>query len=249
VKLRVRDGVNDRFNILDTCGFAASPAAGLSTSGPVVEPLRARRVRVTCVKEDVLEQIVDDYLQWKGYFTIHNVRFRPSADHVDYRRSADAVRSDVDVVGYNPNERGVDRVWVVSCKSWQTGFAADRILAQLRGHAANPVRARWKNLRELWVPKWSEAFVAAIERRTGTRRFTYYLAVTRVSGDTPVWENDPTIRANLAGNPFKFLTLDQMWSEILKEVTTTPASSEIGRLAQLLKAAKLTPPSTGDAAS
>jgi hypothetical protein len=29
------------------------------------------------VKEDVLEQIVDDYLQFEGYFTIHNVRFRP----------------------------------------------------------------------------------------------------------------------------------------------------------------------------
>jgi hypothetical protein len=29
------------------------------------------------VKKDVLEQIVDDYLQLKGYFTTHNVRFGP----------------------------------------------------------------------------------------------------------------------------------------------------------------------------
>ena len=29
------------------------------------------------VKEDVLEQIVDDYLQFKGYFTVHNVRRVP----------------------------------------------------------------------------------------------------------------------------------------------------------------------------
>jgi len=28
------------------------------------------------MKEDVLEQIVDDYLQFKGYFTTHNVRPR-----------------------------------------------------------------------------------------------------------------------------------------------------------------------------
>jgi hypothetical protein len=33
------------------------------------------------MKEDVLEQIVDDYLQFKGGFTTHNVRFKPSPDH------------------------------------------------------------------------------------------------------------------------------------------------------------------------
>lgn len=29
------------------------------------------------MKEHVLLQIVDDYLQFKGYFTTHDVRFRP----------------------------------------------------------------------------------------------------------------------------------------------------------------------------
>ena len=33
-----------------------------------------------------------------------------------------------------------------------------------------------------------------------------------------------------------------MWSKVLSEVTTTPASSEMGRLAQILKAAGLTAP-------
>jgi hypothetical protein len=33
-----------------------------------------------------------------------------------------------------------------------------------------------------------------------------------------------------------------MWSTMLAKLTTTPASSEIGRLAQLLKAAGLTAP-------
>jgi hypothetical protein len=33
-----------------------------------------------------------------------------------------------------------------------------------------------------------------------------------------------------------------MWATMLKELTTTPASSEMGRLAQLLKAAGLTAP-------
>lgn len=71
------------------------------------------------MKEDVLEQIVDDYLQLHGYFTIHNVRFRPTTDHSEYNSSQDSVRSDVDVVGINPKKRGFERVWVVSCKAWQ----------------------------------------------------------------------------------------------------------------------------------
>lgn len=33
-----------------------------------------------------------------------------------------------------------------------------------------------------------------------------------------------------------------MWATMLQELTTTPASSEMGRLAQLLKAAGLTAP-------
>ena len=56
------------------------------------------------MKEDVLEQIVDDYLQFDGYFTMHNVRFRPSPDDPDYGRAQDAVPSDVDVVGLPPGE-------------------------------------------------------------------------------------------------------------------------------------------------
>jgi hypothetical protein len=194
------------------------------------------------LKEDVLEQIVDDYLQMNGYFTTHNVRFKPSRDHARYETSSDSVASDVDVVGYHPNRRGRNRVVVVSCKAWQTGFAADRMLAQLRGTAPNPRRARWKNFRELWDPKWAEAFVQEVEARTGSARFTYFLAVTHVRGDASAWENDPTIRKNLCGNPFRFLTLETMWSSVLTMLTTTPAASEIGRLAQLLKAAGLTAP-------
>jgi hypothetical protein len=191
------------------------------------------------LKEDVLEQIVDDYLQMEGYFTIHNAKFRPSPTQTEFDRRLDSVASDVDVVGYHPRRRGSERVVVVSCKAWQTGFAADRILAQLYGTAPDTKRPRWLMLRELWSPKWAEAFISEIERLTGSSRFTYCLAVTRVWGDTAAWEKDPTIRRNLRGNPLKFLTLETMWSRVLATVTKTPAASEIGRLAQLLKAAGL----------
>ncbi len=189
------------------------------------------------MKEDVLEQIVDDYLQLKGYFTIHNVRFKPSPVHSEFVGDDDRVASDVDVVGLHPNKIGVDRVWVVSCKSWQQGFDAGRKLRELRGDVRQPKRETWRHFRELWIPKWSEAFRAEIEKRTGSSEFRYSIAVTRLIGDGSEWAEDPTIRDNLGGNPISFLTLSEMWTEYVDAVGTTPQPSEIGRLAQLLKAA------------
>jgi hypothetical protein len=196
------------------------------------------------MKEDVLEQIVDDYLQFKGYFTTHNLRFRPNPNHPDYIGDLDRVPSDVDVVGYQPRQTGLDRVIVVTCKSWQTGFNTSRKLAELRGEATNPKRPTWQHFRELWIPKWSQAFREAIAELTGTSTFTYRIAVTRLvgTGDPGEWELDETIRSNLPGCSFGFLTLDEMWATMLAELSRTPAASEIGRLAQLLKAAGLTAP-------
>jgi hypothetical protein len=66
------------------------------------------------MKEDVLEQIVDDYLKFHGYFTAHNVPFRPRREHRQYDASQDAVPSDIDVVGIDPRRRGVRRVVVIN---------------------------------------------------------------------------------------------------------------------------------------
>ena len=66
--------------------------------------------------------------------------------------------------------------------------------------------------------------------------------MTRLRGDSASWANDPTILTNLAGSNFGFLTLEEMWATVLAKITTTPAASEMGRLAQLLKAAGLTAP-------
>lgn len=191
------------------------------------------------MKEDVLEQVVDDYLQHLGYFTQHNVRFRPRKDHPDFRSKPDSVHSDVDVVGFNPNRAGLDRVMVVNCKSWQSGFDADAKLAELREEKPNPKRETWKHFRELWIPKWSEAFRTVIAERTGVHCFQYRIAVTWLRGDEDAWALDPTISANLSGCTVGFLTLEEMWGRLLIDLRTTPAASQIGRLAQLLKAADL----------
>jgi hypothetical protein len=212
-------------------------------SSPGVVQARHSGVRVgelAVLKEDVLEQIVDDYLKFNGYFTTHNVGFRPRSDHPEYVSTDDSVRSDVDVVGYHPTAQGIDRVLVVSCKAWQSGFDASAKLAELRGEKKNPKRATWRNFRELWVPKWSEAFREQIYALTGERNFSYRIAVTRLRGDPEAWGQDPTIAGNMDGCSVGFLPLETMWAKMLTELTTTPAASEIGRLAQLLKAAGLT---------
>jgi hypothetical protein len=74
-------------------------------------------------------------------------------------------------------------------------------------------------------------------------RLSYKIAVTRIVGDgSAAWAEGPTIKRNLGVAPFGFLTLEEMWASMLDELTTTPAASEMGRLAQLLKAAGLTAP-------
>jgi hypothetical protein len=132
------------------------------------------------MKEDVLEQVVDDYLHFLGYLAAHNLRFKPSKDHPDYKSKLDSVTSDVDVVRHHPNLDGNERVVVVSCKAWQSGFNAPVILSQLRGGAKNPGRPRMLQFRELWIPKSAEAFVGEIQKLIGTDKFTYMLAVTRL---------------------------------------------------------------------
>jgi hypothetical protein len=197
------------------------------------------------VKEDVLEQVVEDYMQLRGFFTQHNVRFKPDPGHPDFIKRDDAVSSDVDVVGYYPTLSGSSKVWVVSCKAWQSGFDARAKLLEMRGEKANPARQTWKHFRELWVPKWSESFRSKVEEVTGQRDFMYSLAVTKINGPwsqdeaTERWATDPTIASHLMGCSFSFLSMRQMWSELQSKLTTTPAPSDLGRLAQLLKAADI----------
>jgi hypothetical protein len=194
------------------------------------------------MKEDVLEQIVDDYLKFRGYFTVHNVSFRPRADHPDYEAEKDRVPSDVDVVGFHPRLSGSERVHVVSCKSWQTGFDADSWLRLLREDRKVGRRFAWQFFRELWIPKWSEALRATVVDLTGETEFTYSIAVTDLRGNPRAWSEEPRISANLPRSSVGFLPLSKIWAELLDELTMRPAASEIGRVAQLLKAAGLTAP-------
>jgi hypothetical protein len=188
------------------------------------------------MKEDILEQVVDDYLQSKGYFTRHNVKFQPRKVHRGYVAKDDSVPSDIDVIGVNPHLRGSARVWAVSCKSWQSGFRVPTILAELRENKVRSGRASWKFFRELVVPKWSEAFCETVFRETGSRRFTHVIAVTRLSGDTAEWETNKAFCRALRGNPLRLIALSEMVTEMLPGIKGTPSSSDLGRTLQLLLA-------------
>ncbi|ABF12943.1 hypothetical protein ACUXAV_004839 [Cupriavidus metallidurans] len=190
------------------------------------------------MKEDILEQMVDEYLQHKGYFTQHNLKFRPAKDHVDYVAQADAVHSDVDVIGIHPLMQGPERVVVVSCKSWQQGFSPQYWSDAIAKNKKVNGREAWMAFRELARPKWAQAFRAEVERATGAKAFTYVTAVTRLTAqaDRTAWEQHPEFRQSLNGNPIRILTFDDMLSELFPTINQTVASSQLGRLLQLIKA-------------
>jgi hypothetical protein len=138
------------------------------------------------MKEDILEQLVDDYLQLRGFFTIHNVKFRPAPDDPKYVIKQDAVHSDVDVVGFHPLRKGPDRIWVVSCKSWQGGFAPTAWITAIEKNKRLGGREAWRYFRELVNKKWADALIGKIENLTGSTEFTYVTAVTKLLGNNPI---------------------------------------------------------------
>jgi hypothetical protein len=196
------------------------------------------------MKEDVLEQVVDDYFMFKGYFTRHNMRFKPSSSHGDFIKNADVVPSDIDVVAIHPCYSGIERVVVVSCKSWQRGFDPAAKIDEITNNKFRSGREAWKGFRELCQPKWSESFLDEIEKATGTRQFVYYTAVTLLlKKDSRVkWEENNQFSNAIGGNPIRIITLEEMLNELWDNLKTTPAASEIGRAIQLMKAARWYPP-------
>jgi hypothetical protein len=200
------------------------------------------------MKEDILEQLVDDYLQAKGYFTRHNVKFQPLKSAEGFVPNDDRVASDIDVVGFSPLREGSDRVWIISCKSWQEGFNPKQWISYIeKGFEQEQDvkqgkikiiygRPAWKYFRELVKPKWSDALFAKIEELTGTQSFTYVIAVTKLIGSESKWKEYEMFKRNLRGNPIKFLTVDEILDYLHEHTTKTIASSEVGRLLQVIKA-------------
>ena len=190
-------------------------------------------------KEDILEQIVEEYLIHKGYFVRHNIKFLPRKDHKEFVSNKDSNHSDIDVLGYHPHQSGADKILAVSCKSWQGGFHPSHWLDAIKNEKKIGGRAAWKAFRELVAPKWSEAFVDAVKQATGTDKFTYAIAVAHVVGDKTVWEQNAEFRKAIGDNPIRIITFEEMVLEIDRELKTTLAATEVGRMLQMFRAGGL----------
>ena len=188
-------------------------------------------------KEDILEQLVEDFLIHRGYFVRHNIKFLPRKSHPEFKVKLDSNHSDIDVLGYHPQRRGSDRVWAVSCKSWQAGFHVSSKLVEIKEDKTVSGRKAWKAFRELTSPKWSEGFIDAIEEATGQRRFTYVTAVTKIVGDPKLWESHPPFCKAMENNPIRLISLREMLDSVQSVVGTTLAGTELGRMLQLIRAA------------
>jgi len=188
-------------------------------------------------KQDILEQIVEEYLLHDGYFVRHNIKFLPRRDHPDFVSNQDSNHSDIDVIGFHPTRSGVERVKVVSCKSWQGGFDAVAEIRCIKQQKTVRGREAWRGFRELVVPKWSETFLSAVHSATGQREFTYVTAVTKLKCGKAEWEQNPEFLQALGGNPLRILDLREMLDFIAPNLNTTLAGTEVGRMLQLFKAA------------
>ena len=193
-------------------------------------------------KEDILEQIVEEYLLHKGYFVRHNVKFIPRKDHPEFILNQDSNHSDIDVLGYHPIKAGDEKVLAVSCKSWQGGFNPSSEISAILNNKRRRGRDTWRSYRELTRPKWSEAFLEAIRSATGEDRFTYVTAVTRLIGNRDIWEGHQTFKTALGGNRISIITLEEMVAEIQCGLTTTLAATEVGRILQLFSSAGMIAP-------
>ncbi len=188
-------------------------------------------------KEDILEQIVEEYLLHLGYFARHNIKFLLRPDHPDYIGNQHSNHRDIDVLAYHPSRSGHERVIAVSCKSWQGGFNPASELRHIELGQVVRGREAWKSFRELIVPIWADAFTSKIRSETGHEEFTYILAVTHVVGSKEPWEGNANFREKLGGNPIRVLDLREMLGSIAPGLGTTLASTEVGRMLQLFAAA------------
>ena len=198
-----------------------------------------QRGLAVATKEDILEQIVEEYLIQKGYFVQHNIKYRPRQDHPNYIANKDSVYSDIDIIGVHPLLRGERKVLVVSCKSWQAGFNPESMINAIKNCKTVGAKPAWKHFCELTVEKWSDSFIDKVQELTGEDQFTHVTAITRLTGEKTIWEEYEPFCSAIRGNALQLLTLREMIKDFQTNVSTTLARTEVGRILQLLIAARV----------
>ena len=206
------------------------------------------------MKEDILEQIVADWqLSKKGCFVKHNIRFRPDPEAKDFDPNKDSVHSDIDILSININDNTVS---VFNCISQQGGFSVKNYYENLMlepNLTSNLIHGHdtIQKFREFVIEKWRKAFINTVYEETKSKKFTYYVACTKIKSNTKnekdLFEKSPLIRGLFekdgAEIDIKIITLTELLRDfeerIAKKATNFTEPSAVGRLLQLIDAADL----------
>jgi len=186
------------------------------------------------MKEDKLEQIAEDFYSKKiGYFTKHNIKFRPSEKESTYIAKYDSVYSDIDLIIIDAHKR--NKIITVSCKSWQGGFNISKFKNTLE-NALNdqPIKTTgrrddWCAFRELCIHRWTNLFLKILRNElnvvdTKEIELEYVILCTKITKGSlkhkSDFENSEAIKKYFKQKKvnlkLKVITIDEMIAEILK---------------------------------
>ncbi len=207
--------------------------------------------------EDVLEQLVDDYfLSRSGFFTKHNIKFRPLDSGPDYIAQMDSVHSDIDVIAINTSEPNV--AYAASCKSWHGGFNITEYMdGILRAIGEQPAKTKgtrdlWCTFRELCIKKWTRAFMTAIRKEMSISsksriKLNYWIVCTRITPGSlrakKSFESSRELKSYFEENEntelvLKVVPVPELINELLnridKKATPSVEMTELSRIIQLL---------------
>ena len=211
------------------------------------------------MKEDILEQIAEDYYTKKeGLFTKHNLKFRPSGKDKSYISKNDSVHSDIDIIAIDTKDP--KKIIVVSCKSWQTGINLTRYKSSIekaiktQPEKVTGKRGDWCLFRELCVHKWTDSFLSTLKKELNVKsketiKLEYIILCTKVTKQTLKhkfsFEHSKIIKDYFKAKKvlltLQIITIDSMIDEIINKIEnkTTPSveNTHLSRTFQLILAA------------
>jgi hypothetical protein len=186
------------------------------------------------MKEDILEQIAEDFYSKKvGYFTKHNIKYRPSDKEPAYIAKFDSVHSDIDLIIIDVHRR--NKIITVSCKSWQGGFDILKYKNTLEDALIKqPIKTTgkrddWCVFRELCIYRWTNSFLKILRNElnvvdTKEIELEYVILCTKITRgslkDKSDFENSEAIKKYFKKKKvnlkLKVRTIDETIAEILK---------------------------------
>ena len=186
------------------------------------------------MKEDILEQIAEDFYSKRvGYFTKHNIKYRPSKEEPTYIAKYNSVHSDIDLIIIDAHER--NKIITVSCKSWQGGFNISKFKKTLEDALNNqPIKTTgkkddWCAFRELCIHNWTNSFLKILRNELNVDdiqeiELEYVILCTKITKgslkDKSDFENSEAIKEYFKQKKvnlkLKVITIDETIAEILK---------------------------------